>query len=445
MVSTYVRRLGTFSRDVRLYLIATALSGLTTDGIRAVLLNLYLLRLGYDLQFIGLINAASALSFSLFCLPAGAIGTRWGNRRAILVGISLMVVGHGLLPLVEVVPIGWRTMWLLSTTMLAAIGLALSLVNGLPFLVRATSTEERNHAFSVQMALQPLAGFAGSLVGGVLPGVFASAQDASLDGPAPYRYSLLVAVALLVPAVPVLRSSGLVGAGPRPQSAGKSGPPPWRLMAIMVVIFLFTYAGPTTAFTFFNVYLDTTLGAHTALIGTLSAVARLLSVPAALITPLVLARWGRMRTIMMGSTGIVLSLLLLALIPNWIAAGVGLAGVWILYSVRTIPFRVHSQEVASPEWRPAVSGALMLGAGLGASAMSLGGGYLITGLGYSGLFSVAAGSTVVSALLFWAYFRVPRGELAKQSGREADWLAADAVSAVPNADHPLPEEQHADH
>ena len=39
--------------------------GFTFDGIRAVLLDLYLLRLGYDPEFIGLVNGVAALAFTL--------------------------------------------------------------------------------------------------------------------------------------------------------------------------------------------------------------------------------------------------------------------------------------------------------------------------------------------------------------------------------------------
>lgn len=39
-----------------------------------------------------------------------------------------------------------------------------------------------------------------------------------------------------------------------------------------------------------------------------------------------------------------------------------------------------------------------------------GGGYQIKAVGYSDLFLVAAGLAAAGALLFWAYFRVPRAD-----------------------------------
>ena len=70
MVTTYLQKLHLFSRDVRLYLSTAVLIGLSYFGIQAVLFNLYLLRLGYGPEFIGLVNAAGAVAFSVFCLPA---------------------------------------------------------------------------------------------------------------------------------------------------------------------------------------------------------------------------------------------------------------------------------------------------------------------------------------------------------------------------------------
>ena len=63
-----------------------------------------------------------------------------------------------------------------------------------------------------------------------------------------------------------------------------------------------------------------------------------------------------------------------------------------------------------------MSGAVNMAFGLSFSAMALGGGYLIGALGYRSLFLTGAGLTAAGALLFWAYFRVPRGELGRFFG-----------------------------
>lgn len=411
-MSGYLQKLRSINRDVRLYLLTATLTGFFSEGIRAVLFNLYLLRLGYGPGFIGSVNAVAALSFSGFCLPAGVLGRRWNSRRLMVIGVVLMVLGHGLLLLVEFAPTTWQVGWLSATLILAFFGQALYFVHGTPFLMNATGSEERNYAFSLGIALRPLAGFVGSLIGGVLPAIFATALNVSQKDPATYRYSLLLGVLLLIPAVPALFAVRKPHVRQARARVVKSGRAPYGLIAFMALVVMCRLAGWGAVNTFFNVYLDTEFYTSTTMIGALTAVGKLLSVPAALITPLLVARWGNGRTIVLGSLGIALSTLPLAFIPHWAAAGLGFIGVSVLFSMTTAPVRVYGQELVSPNWRSAMSGAIMMGAGLSLSGMALGGGYVIPALGYRGLFLTGFGLTVAGILLFWIYFRVPRGELA---------------------------------
>ena len=166
--------------------------------------------------------------------------------------------------------------------------------------------------------------------------------------------------------------------------------------------------------TFYNVYLDDGLSVSTTLIGTLWAVGQLLSVPAALVTPLLTARWGIQRTFILGSLGLTLGVIVLALVPHWAAAGIGFAAISALFSITSTAIRVFSQELVPPASRGAMSGTLMMGAGLSGSAMAFGGGYLIAALGYPGLFLTGAGLTAAGTFLYWVSFRRPHAERAHE-------------------------------
>ena len=261
MIIDYVKALRLFGRDVRLYFFTMALIGFTVfGGVAGGLLNLYLLRLGYGPEFIGTINAVNWLSLALFALPAGALGLRLGVRRVMIGGMSLLVVGHGLFPTVEYVPRAWWPGWLLATRVLGGLGLALYLVNSVPFLMGATTPERRDHAFSTRMALIPLAGFAGSLVGGLLPGLLAGGLGVSLEHPAPYRYSLLVAALLLIPGVAALwatRPIHVERTGGR--MASRRAAIPYGPIAVLVLVGMLRVAGEGGVRSFINVYLDASL------------------------------------------------------------------------------------------------------------------------------------------------------------------------------------------
>ena len=395
-----------FNHPVRLYLVSSALFGFTIfGGIYTLLLNLYLLRLGYGPDLVGVVNGAGMLALALWALPAGALGERWGSRRALITGLRLIVTGLGLLPLAELIPATFRPAWLVGTYMLAWLGVALYFVNTNPFLMRATTPVERRHVFSVQAALWPVAGFAGSLVGGVLPGWIATPLQLSLEDPAPYRYPLLLAAMLLVPAVLALRATSEPAGDHRQAIAPPPDAAPYRLIVLLSLVTLLQLAGEGATRTFFNVYLDTGLRVPTAQIGTLAGVAQLLAVPAALATPVLAARLGNRDTVIVGSCGMALSLLPLALVPHAAAAGLGYIGLTAMASIRRPAVSVYGMDIVPPAWRTAMSSATTMAVGMSWCLVALGGGYLITRLGYASFFLAAAGSTAAGAMVFWGVFR----------------------------------------
>src|SRR4029453_16949911 len=98
------RVLISFNRNIRLCLIAWALIGFGYFGVQGVLLNLYLLRLGFDTRFIGSLIASGQLVWGLAALPAGAIGRRMGLRAALIASAALNALGNVLLLMVERLP-----------------------------------------------------------------------------------------------------------------------------------------------------------------------------------------------------------------------------------------------------------------------------------------------------------------------------------------------------
>ena len=404
---TYLHVLRDFNRNVRLYLITTMLIGLTVDGgVYTVLFNLYLLRLGYGPEFVGLVNGAGMLVFALCCLPAGALSGRWGNRRMMITGLSLLLIGCGLLPFAEIHTGNWRAGWLFITWCLAFIGFAIYFVNTAPFVMKVAHQRERNHVFSVQAAVWSLAGFAGSLLGGFLPGIFAIYLGVSLDQAAPYRYSLLIASLLLIPTILTIVATREVHTHPVTERQPKGEDSPLRLIAFLTLTRLLVVTGVGTLFTFFNVYMDAGLHISTVHIGIVSAIGRLLSIPTALVVPLLTARWGSGPTAAWASLGTAISMLPLILISHWSAAGLGFIGVLALTSIRYPTFLVYTMEVVPPSQRGTMSGAGEMASGLSFSAMALGGGYIITSLGYRSFFLTGASLTVIGTLSFLIHLRL---------------------------------------
>ncbi|MEM7534919.1 MAG: MFS transporter [Chloroflexota bacterium] len=434
MLSSYWQTMRNFNHDVRIYLFLSFLIGISYLGVVTVLLNLYLLRLGYGTEFIGIVNASTALAFASFSLPAGIVGRRIGSRRVMVLGVFLLTVSTSLLPMAETLPSRFQEVGILIARAMTGAGFAFFIVNTYPALTAATKHEERDLAFSLQVALSPVAGFVGSLMGGVMPGIFASLLSVSLDDPSPYRYPLFVSGAMLIPGIFALMTTTDISLGNEvgskdkdagntanktKQRTGKDQPTEnvssvYMLIAILSVVAYLRMSGEGAARSFFNVYLDTEMGVATERIGLLAAIGQLMAGPAALIAPYMVLRLGRVTTVVIGTLGTATSLLLMAMVPHWIAVGIGFMGVIAALSIARSTVNVIHMEIVAPKWRSTMSGVTSMAMGMGFSSMALGGGYLIPIAGYKGLFLVGMCLAIGSASLFWFYFRVPRGEYATE-------------------------------
>ena len=407
MVARYFSTLTHISRDARLFLLTSALYGFAIfGGIYTTLLNLYLLRLGYQADFAGMVNGTGQIVLGLSAVPIGILGRYLGSKRLLAAGLAAIALGFGLIPLSEFSPFS-PAAWIIVTHMIGQLGVGLYFVNSGPFIMRITTSRERNHVYALNAALWPLAGFAGSLVGGFLPGFFAGQLGLELSQAAPYRYPLIIAAILMIPAVIILlqiRTSDDVKEE-LPASGREMNGAASLIIIILGLVVLLRVAGEGVVRTFLNIYLDNGLQMSTANIGVLLAFGQLLAVPAALMMPFMARRWGDGVIYLLCSWGMVPGLLIIALVPHWAAAGFGFMTMMALISIARPAIVVFQMEVIPPRWRTLMAGSTTTAVGLGWGIASWGGGYLVTHLGYESLFVVGAILSAASAALFWAYFR----------------------------------------
>ena len=290
MIAPIVNIVAKFNPQARLFFAVVLGMGFAIDGAYTILLNLYLLRLDYGTEFIGLVNAAGLLSFALVSLPAGILGSQMSVTRLMKLGGLMVLIGAICLPLVELLPLAWRGSWLVFHYALMLAGFAFFFVNGAPFLMNTVDSQHKIHAFALKSAHLALAAFAGSLVGGMMPEWIVGMGELTLDDPAPYRLTMHV-VALVLGASFVLLQfirplENPIQKLPQPSaepSATTDGSR-WTasfiaLIGVMTFIRLFQVAGTATTFVYFNVYMDTQLGVSAGVIGGIAAIGRLIAVP----------------------------------------------------------------------------------------------------------------------------------------------------------------------
>jgi hypothetical protein len=99
-----------------------------------------------------------------------------------------------------------------------------------------------------------------------------------------------------------------------------------------------------------DIYLDAEFGLATAFVGGLTAVGKLIGIPAALLTPLIVARWGERRTVVGSTLGIAASFVPVALISHWTAAGPCLVTSNALGPVRLPAVQVYAMGLVASRW-----------------------------------------------------------------------------------------------
>lgn len=410
MVAAYLHALRSSQRNVRILLSISAIAGFTVDGgVYSVIFNLFLLRLNFGPTFVGQVNAVANLVFAFGSILGGWLGSRYGERRIMLVGMAIVVVGACGVPLTASVPVAWRGNWIMASFVLLYLGLAHYFANSGPFLIRSVQTTERGDIFALQSAGNAIASFAGGLLGGLLPAFVAALLGVTLVNATPYQIPLVIVGVLTFVAMGLLLQTNAEEASATNTVAAPAGAPAmtaaYGLIVFMAVVRFLQLGAMGASMTFFNVYMDTELGASTATIGLIAASARLLAVPAVLLGPALGRRIGYGTTAALTAGAAFVSTLPLALAGTVAGAGAGFIGLLASFSMRYPAFYVYLMGRTPDRLRPMMTGVNEMAAGLSVAFISLAGGYIIVQYGYAATFLTGGAMTLAGALLLYGYVR----------------------------------------
>ena len=385
-------------------------SGLCTGarlGLAQLLTTLYILRLGYGTEFLGVVLATRSISFASASLPSGMLGTRFGPRRMLTVGALIMIAGMAMQPLTEAVPIASRSIYILCGQVVASFGWCLFVVNSIATMASLTNADNRRGAYAVREAFSGLGSLVGAFGGGLLPGLFAGLLSITTAQSAPYRYALWGGVFLGICGLLPLALMHEVPNAPRSRTAKAKMRFPLPL-AVLIGCAFFNNSAMSAARSFVPAYLDREFGVATSLIGTISSLGMLLAIVAALGSPRLARRWGSGYTMLAASLSISLSLLMMFLYPHWLTAAVGFIAIAAFAGLWRPGFHALQMEMADPAYRSLASGAAATAMSLGYGRMSVVGGYAVAALGYGPLFLLGTASAGMSASLMFLLLRAPR-------------------------------------
>ncbi len=404
-----VPSLSEFQRDTRLLLISSGIFSVGFMGVMALLKVLYVLRLGFGLEYVGIYTAMGALTYMTVSIPSGVLSLRFGMKPMLVMGGVLTTVGMLLLPMTEFVPAWAFNWWPILSQIVMTPGWALLSIIAVPALMSATTERTRDDAYALYSMLRGAGAFFGTMIGGLLPMMFAILFSQGLDQPAPYRWALLLgSVTGIFGLIPLMRLRNIDADDEEEADVfGKSGPFPLALVLILILHVFLIHGGVATVNAFGNAYMDTELHMSAAVIGFITSAGQFIAILAPITMPVLAARRSNAWTLMMAAAGSALFLLPLALVPTWFAAGIGRMGLLVVAAIWLPALQAFQMNAVAKHWRSLAYGSVSMGMGLAFGTVSLIGGFIAASRGYSTLFLIGVVLCIGGSFVMLAVRKVP--------------------------------------
>jgi len=355
-----------------------------------LLYNVYLLRLGFRENFLGLIAGVLTAGSVAGTIPAAIVLERFGIRKTLLGAFALIACLSAL------------RAWIVFPSALLVFAFAAGLVTSVwavaisPAVAGLTNERNRSTGFSLVFSSGIAIGVFGGFVGGHLPGWLQRLQFAA-SATASYRDSLLLSCGIVLLALlPLSRTSF----APVPKSGRRIHRPSPLLVRFLIAMAVWNLG--TGAFNpFFNVFF-VRLHFPMEQIGSLFSVSQLIQAGAVLLAPFALRKFGLTRGIsgMELATALAMVCLASAKGPGW-AAGAYIAYMAAQYMSEPGMYTLLMDRV-SPAERNSASALTFLVVCAAQAIAAAGAGALLDRFGYAPVLIAAAFICVIAAILFRA-------------------------------------------
>jgi len=388
----YASKLRRFNPNARKYLLFVFLTTLNA-GIYGVIFNLYILRLGFGEDFLGLILSISATSMGLFSIPAAFVCDRLGRKRTLLLSSVLSAIS--LFFLYNTTTPELLVLFSLASGMASALGL----VTGSTFLLENSTKEERMYLFSMSSLIYTFSLLSGNMLGGFLPDILADLISAQSGSAISYRLTLYVSLvatmASLLPLAYVAEKNSKENNGIRGQlhiyrSIFKS-----KVVRQMTLFYCLYGIGWGTSLPYFNVYFDTVLGASANQIGIFFSVSQIFMILGYFLVPVLTERTGKVRLVSIVQILSIPFLLMFVLTNNLLIAVIGFVMRYMLMNMANPILNSFKLEIVQPEERSMINSIMWMAC------------YTFVGVGnYTGGLMMAAGDSRMPFMVTGVFYAV---------------------------------------
>ncbi len=396
-IREYVHVIRNFSPNAKL-LMARTLIGTFSLAIWGLIFNIYLLTLGFDKSFVGLMLSYSWFAHGAIVIPAGILSDLYGRRNTYLIAFFInMVIGLIMLLTMD-------RNWLLILSALSGASAGFHAVTGRPFMMEVTKPEERMHLFTLSGSIMHFTSADGRIIAGVLPLFFANYFGGDAVSPEPLRWALFCAIPL--------RSLGLLPTYLIREHWQRQSISAWvtnlRSYAVLAKLVLTTgLAGLAVGFTwpFFNVFFFDRHGALPIEFGLVFALTGVFTSFTTLLSPMFVEKFGRINTIVFPAILALPFLAGLPLMPTFLLAGLMYLLNALVGSVSGPVQGLYTMELVGREERGTVEGVLHAVSEIPMGLTARIAGPLMLSNRWKTQFGSAAFLLLASSILFFFFFR----------------------------------------
>jgi MFS family permease len=401
LIHNYLQALKNFSTNARMYLAFNFLVSLYV-GMANVIFNLYIIKLGYNEQFLGLIVSVTMIATGIFAFPAAQLCDRIGSKKSLLLSGILSAIALYLLYVLT------SQEWLLILSLLSGIFSTVPTIIASPFMCENSTPEDRIYLFSFNFAIFVVATVVGMAIGGYLPQVWTALFGVDSSSIVSYRYtlyaSLIVAVLSIVPLAFLEERKKVSVAVPDYKSmiielAGSA------TVKRLVVISCLIGFGAGLIVPFFNVYFNKILSATPGQIGLIFALAQAFMAVGAMAVPYMVSKIGKVKTVSLTYVISIPFLILLAISTNLYVASAAYVLRMVFMNMSSPIYNSFSMEVVHEEEMASVSSLTSMGNYIAIAMSSYVAGVFMTYGSYLLPYLATCVFYLAASVLFFKFFR----------------------------------------
>jgi MFS family permease len=406
-----------FTRSTKLFLLSTLLYGVSFS-VWELFFNLYILSLGFNSDYLGLIRSATPLAALVLGLPLGLLSDRLGRRTSMLIGLGIGFIGMFL----EIRLLNPLMIFLFG--FIQGAGFMLYRVSQPPFIMAVSKEENQAIIFSLNFGLLTLAATLGNLLAGQVPALIENGLGIAQGSAASYQWVITAGILLATTSlIPVFLIS-------EPPTAQRKNRQQVQLKEVirnlaankivrrLALINLITGFGAAILIPYLNVFLKGKFAINDDLLGLIFALSSLLVFLGALISPwLVSLTRSRIIPTVATQTTSIFFLFLLGFSPFLWLSVISLLLRTVLMQMSSPLVENFAMLVSDPDEQGTITSLRAMGWQLGQVFGVIISGLIQTRFGFSPIFITTGVLYSLSVLLTWIYFRPAEKALYQQKSR----------------------------